>query len=138
MIRTPAVQPLLARLHLARQGDPARQQRAIRAAMPDPDYRTAIESEVRRGFAGTRVTASDVSEDAAADTMKVEDLPKPFVLDSTFGPFRLEWTTQAGRVERTLQLRMPRTIVPPEQHDELRTFLDAVRTADRASVVLTP
>ena len=78
MIRTPAVQPLLvARLHLARQDDSARQQRAIRAAMPDPDYRTVIESEGRLGFVGARVTASDVFEDAAADTMKGRGTAEP-------------------------------------------------------------
>jgi hypothetical protein len=191
---------LVARLRLARQGDPARQQRAMRAAMPDSDYRTIVETELRRGFAGARVTASDVAENAEADTfdvsldfaapsfaqvlpgallvvrppqlaggappalpagprvtpivldardetdrlrldipdgMKVEDLPKPLAVDSPFGQFRLEWTTQGARVERTLQLRMPRSIVPPERHDELRAFLDAVRSADRATVVLT-
>jgi hypothetical protein len=69
--------------------------------------------------------------------MKIDELPASRAQESPFGAFAVQWTVANGQVVRTLELRLTRSTVRPEQYDALRAFLDSVRAAERASFVLS-
>ena len=66
----------------------------------------------------------------------VDEMPEPRSREASFGSFAIKWQHENGRVTRTLSLRLQRAAVAPASYDELRSFLEAFREAERLPVVL--
>jgi hypothetical protein len=92
----------------------------------------------------TRKYAVVVDEDALRETVrillpagyKVDELPSPVKIDSTFGKYEASWTSGVGSVEFKRTFEMPAQSVPASQYAELRKFLDAVSGSAESPVVL--
>lgn len=66
----------------------------------------------------------------------VDEMPEPLRRDTPFGSFSIVWQMQNERLTRTLSLRLSRSTVAPASYDEVRTFLDTFRDAERQPVIL--
>jgi hypothetical protein len=82
--------------------------------------------------------------DAIAETVKialpegykVDELPDPVRLDSSFGKFEASWVASSGELVFQRKLEMPAQSVPVAQYGELRKFLDVVMGSAELPVVL--
>ena len=78
----------------------------------------------------------DILELALPAETAVDELPEPRSREAPFGSFAIRWQLENGRVTRSLSLRLHRTSVAPASYNDVRTFLDAFREAERLPVVL--
>ncbi len=78
----------------------------------------------------------DVVRIKLPEGFSVEELPPPVRLDSNFGTYNATFLVEGGSlvVHRVLELRS--AVIPAEQYTLVRGFFDAIRTAEKAPVVL--
>ncbi len=67
---------------------------------------------------------------------KVDELPLPVRIDSSFGKFEATWTAEGGTVLFKRTFEMPAQTVPVAQYPEFKQFLDRVAGAGESPVVL--
>jgi hypothetical protein len=58
---------LLGRVVVSTMGEPARQERFVRASLPETEYTALLETRIRRDLANARVTAAIIDDDFADD-----------------------------------------------------------------------
>jgi hypothetical protein len=78
----------------------------------------------------------DTLELALPANASVDEVPEPQERRTSFGSFSIRWQAESGRVTRTVTLQIQRATVAPESYNDVRTFLDAFREAERLPVVL--
>ena len=67
----------------------------------------------------------------------VDETPDSVTRLTPFGAFTVQWEKEAGRVVRTVTLRVPRATVPAQSYAAVRAFFDAFHEAQRLPVVLS-
>jgi hypothetical protein len=78
----------------------------------------------------------DILELSLPSGPAVDDMPEPRTREAPFGSFSIRWQMENGRLTRTLSLRVERSSVAPASYQDVRTFFDAFREAERQPVIL--
>jgi len=67
---------------------------------------------------------------------KVDELPPPVRIDSSFGKYAATWSAEGGAILFKRNFEMPAQTVPVAQYAEFKQFLDRVAGAGESPVVL--
>ncbi len=67
---------------------------------------------------------------------KVDELPNPGTVESSFGKFEASWTVESVTLIFHRKLEIPTQTIPAAQYQELKKFLDSVEGAAEMPVVL--
>ena len=66
----------------------------------------------------------------------VDEMPQPRMAKTAFGSYSVTWKADGGSLSRDLTLRITRSTLPAESYQEVRSFLESFREAERLPVVV--
>jgi transglutaminase-like putative cysteine protease len=104
-----------------------------------------LESPIGLGAAASRKTAIHLEPRSLVekvrleipDGLRVDELPAPVTLETTFGRYSVRCTTEKNVIVIDRTLEMPLQTVRPDQYSEARAFFDRVKASDRSPIVLS-
>jgi hypothetical protein len=70
-------------------------------------------------------------------TIRVDELPPPVTVETSFARFDVRWTLEGARLIRVLSLRVNQSEIPSSEYAAVRAFVDRFRDAERMAAVIT-